>query len=170
MKGKKEWRLSRTLKRNVETRPIEDADVKYAYAAYKKKALEPMGPPFDSEMDAAQFKSAFEQYVLTNATAAWTIITNTSRGRMPVGFVMGDNVGALYIILGIVWFPWASKRNIVEGTIEFFNRIRKELAYMLLASKEHKRVYEAACAHGIMCRVGTSHQTGKPVAVYEGRL
>jgi hypothetical protein len=82
---------------------------------------------------------------------------------------MGDNVGALYIILGDVWFPWASKRNVVEGATEFFNRIRKSLVFFALANERDKPLYEAICAHGIMKRVGTSHQSGKPVAVYEGR-
>jgi hypothetical protein len=164
MKGKKTWRLSKTLARNVTFRPIEDSDVKYAWAAYRLGALPEMA--FKQGLDAAAFKSAFEIYVLSNASAAWTIIADK-----PIGFIFGGWApqNAYMIIIGIVWFPWASRRRIIEGTVTFFNRIRKELPYMGFASDEHKPLYDTCCAHGIMQRVGTSHSMGKRLAVFEGR-
>ncbi len=172
MKGKKNWRLSKTLKRPVEIRPIEQDDVKYAWASYKKGVLGSMGPPFDKDgMDAPTFKTEFETFVLTHAHAAWTVMAQTSNGFLPVGLVLGSWApnGAFMIILGISWFPWATRRNIVEGTVAFFNRLRKEMGWMGFASLEHKRIYDVCCMHGIMNRVGTSLQSGQPIAVYEGR-
>jgi hypothetical protein len=167
MKGKKTWRLSKTLGRKIEIRPIEQDDVKYAWAAYKKAGL----TSFSGGMDAKQFKDAFEIFVLTQAHAAWTISAETSKGFVPIGLVLGGWApGQVYmIIIGITWFPWATRRNIVEGTVAFFNRVRKEMGWMGFATHQHKPVYEACCMHGIMRRVGTSNLSGQPVAVYEGR-
>ena len=169
MKGKKNWRLSKTLGRQVEIRPIEGDDVKYAWAAYRKGELSAMG--FVEGLEAPQFKDAFEAYVLLNARAAWTISAQTRNGFVPIGFVLGDWApqGAFMMIIGIAWFPWASRRNIVEGTVAFFNSIRKEIGWMGFATREHKRIYDVCCMHGIMNRVGTSLRTGQPIAVYEGR-
>lgn len=163
------WRLSRTLRRNVEVRPIENEDVKFAWAAYRKGRLGEMG--FPENMDAKAFKSAFETYVLTKAHAAWSILAVTKDGFIPAGFVLGGWAPqeAYMIIIGISWFPWASKRNILEGTVAFFDKIRKQMGVMGFASPEHKRLYEVCCQHAIMRRVGTSNLSGRSVAVYEGK-
>src|SRR5690348_5299645 len=164
MKGKKNWRLTKTLARNVTFRPIEDADVKYAWAAYRLGKLDDIG--FQKGLDAAQFKSEFERFVLGNAHAAWTIITGK-----PVGFVLGTwgPFSAYMIISAIIWFPWATKRNIVEGAVSFFNWIRKEIPVMGFATDDHRPAYDMCCAHGIMSRVGTSHCMGRKLAVFESR-
>src|SRR5438045_2158440 len=108
MKGKKLWRLSRTLKRRVDVRPIEQEDVKFAYGAYKSGKL----PMFPEGMDAPSFKESFEAYVLTSAEAAWTIISESKVGFAPVGLAFGGWAPqqTYMVIIGIVWFPWASKR------------------------------------------------------------
>jgi hypothetical protein len=169
MKGKKNWRLGKTLSRQIEVRPIEDDDVKYAWAAYRKGALEAMG--FAPDLNAQTFTDAFESYVLTNARAAWTVMAQTKDGFIPIGFVLGDWApqGAFMMIVGISWFPWATRRNIVEGTVAFFSRVRKEMNLMGFASREHMPLYDVCCAHAVMRRVGTSHMNGRWTAVYEGR-
>lgn len=163
------WRLRRTLSRRVEVRPIEQEDVRFAWAAYRKGKLTEMN--FPEGLDAKAFKEAFEAYVLTRAHAAWTIITGTRDGFIPAGFVLGGwaPMEAYMVIIGISWLPWASKRNILEGTVAFFDKIRKQMGWMGFASPEHKRLYEVCCIHSIMRRVGTSNLSGHAVAVYEGK-
>lgn len=168
------WRLSRTLKRAVDFKPIEDADVKYAYAAYKKGALSAMGEKFaDGLMSADEFKSAFEEWVLTNYHAAWTLFATTQRGMIPVGVVFASAAPAssYLIVNGMAWFPWATKRNVVEAMVNFLNGIRKDVPLVFYALPEHKRMYEVCAMHGIVRRVGTSYVAvpGKPAAVFETR-
>ena len=162
MKGKKNWRLTKTLARNITFRPIEAGDVKYAWAAYKLGKL----PTFPTDMSAPHFKDAFEMFVLCNTHAAWTVISSK-----PIGFVFGYWApgNAYMIIAEVVWFPWATKRNIIEGCMTFFNQIRKEIPVMGFATDEHKGMYDVCCMHGIMSRAGTSHCTGQKMAIYEGR-
>lgn len=166
---KNNWRLGRTLKRHVEVRAIEQDDVKFAWAAYKKGALDGMG--FPQNLEAQAFKEAFEVYVLTQTHACWTILGKTDGRIAPVAFVLGEWAPkqAFMLITGICWFPWASKRNIVEGTVRFFDILRKQMKWMGFAAPEHKRLYEICCMHSIMRRVGTSNLGKNPIAVFEGK-
>lgn len=153
------WRLSRTTKRAVSHRPIDDDDVRYAWAAYKKGALAVMGKPFDgADLDAAEFKATFEKAVVANFDAAWTLSAPTKRGVMPVGMVFGvwEPRRPYMVVAGVAWFPWASGRNVVESTVAFFNARRKEIPMVGYAKQAHKRIYEICCQHGVMRRVGTS--------------
>lgn len=167
------WRLKRTLRRHVSYRPIEDEDVKYAWAAYRKGALAPMGEAFTKEMNADEFKKLFEMFVLSNHHAAWTLIAPTSKGNIPVGVVLAAWApNAPYMIVnGLCWFPWASKRNVIEAIVGFLAGIRKEIQLMFYALPEHKRTYEVCAMHGVVRRVGTSFVAfpGKQAAVFETR-
>ena len=172
MSGKKNWRLKKTLARRIEVRPIENSDLQYAWAAYKSGGLSEMG--FAKDLGAPAFKTAFEQAILTNHHAAWIVQAQTKSRFMPVGMVLGSWAtpqAAYMIVTGIAWFPWATKRNILEGTVAFFNKIRKEIPVVGYAMNGHKRAYEVCCMHGIMRRVGTTHVVfpGQSAAVYEGR-
>lgn len=167
------WRLKRTLKRSASYRPIEDEDVKYAWAAYKKGALAPMGEAFTQEMNADQFRQLFEAFVVQNHHAAWTLLAPTGKGKIPVGIVLAAWApNAPYLIVnGACWFPWASKRNIIETSVCFFAGVRKEHQLVFYALPEHKRAYEVCAMHGVIRRVGTSFVAipGKQCAVFETR-
>lgn len=167
------WRLKRTLKRSASYRPIEDEDVKYAWAAYKKGALVSMGEAFTQEMSADQFKQLFEAFVISNHHAAWTLIAPTIKGSIPVGIVLAAWApnAPFMVVNGACWFPWASSRNKIEAMVTFLNGIRKELQLVWYALPEHKRMYEVCAMHGIIRRVGTSFvaHPGQQTAVFETR-
>lgn len=161
------WRLRKTLARRIETRPIEDADVRYAWAAYKTGALTIIEPGLSAE----QFKPAFEQLVGTRYPVTWVILVQTAKGFIPAGIVFAASapLGAYLIIMGVVWCPWATKRNILEGTVAFFNRLRRETPWMGYATEEHRKVYEVCCMHGIMRRIGKSQEVYPGATIFEGR-
>lgn len=165
------WRLKRTLKRSASYRPIEDDDVKYAWAAYRKGALSPMGEVFAQEMNAEQFRQSFEAFVVQNHHAAWTLLAPTSKGKIPVGIVLAAWApNAPYLIVnGACWFPWASIRNRLEAMVCFLSGVRKEHQLVFYSLPEHKRMYEVCAMHGIVRRVGTSFVAvpGKQCAMFE---
>lgn len=176
--AKPNWRLKKTLARSLDFRPIENDDVKYAWIAYKKGALADLGPKFaDTGMSADQFKLAFEVEVTTVYHGAWTLLAGTSRGFMPIGFVLGfwshpdPRYGVFMNVGAMVWLPIASKRNKIESAINFFNSIRGEIPMVEYAREKDKRFFEIIARHGVMRRVGTSHNVypGEPAAVYETR-
>lgn len=168
----RKWRrnLKQTV-RAIDYRPIELEDVKYAWAAYKQGALREMG--FRENMSPEEFRTAFSDKILNNCHAAWTIFGKTKRGFIPVGLVMAvwGAPGAFLTILGIAWMPWASKRNIVECTVGFFDGTRKEFSFMGYATHDHKKVYDVCRELGIMRRIGTSYTAlpGSAAAVFETR-
>src|SRR5262245_26339786 len=124
---KKNWRLKKTLARRTEIRPLQPDDLKYLWAAYKKGALASMGKAFASpDMTPEQFNAAFD-FAAQHYSEGWMILAETGKGFIPAGVVLGklDLILPFMIIAGIAWFPWASKRNILEGTVAFFDAIRR---------------------------------------------
>lgn len=171
---KPNWRLRKTLARKIDIRLMQPGDMKYLWAAYKKGALSPMGEDFAiPDMDASAFKVAFEAKA-EKFSEGWVVSADTAKGFIPCGAIFGkfDAVLPFMIVAGIVWFPWASSRNIIEGSVTFFHSVRKPIPTMLFATDEHKRLYEVVCMHGIMRRVGTSSIAfpGQQAAVFETRV
>jgi hypothetical protein len=150
----RKWRLRRTLKRTIYYRPIEDEDVKYAWAAYKHAAFDWL----KSGLSPEEFKTEFQTFIVSKCHAAWTLSAGTKKGIIPVGLVLaawGPGNSCL-MVLNISWMPWASKRNIIECTVGFFNAARHDFGFMGAALPEHRKAYEACMKHGIMRRIGTS--------------
>ena len=174
-KPRNKWQLKKTLKRKVDYRPIENEDIKYVWAAYKKGALAPMGELFaDGLMLAEEFKAEFQNAILTQCHAAWIISATTKRGLIPVGLVLAayPMPNAPYMIVnGMCWFPWATKRNVIEGIVGFLDRVRREFPLKFYALPEHKRTYEVCAMHSIVRRVGTSYIAfpGHAAAEFETR-
>lgn len=171
---KKNWRLKKTLARRTQVRTIEPDDLKYLWASYKKGALESMGQAFaDTAMTPEQFKQAFEAEA-ERYSEGWIILAETKNGFIPAGIVLGkiDPLLSFMIVGGIAWFPWATRRNIVEGTVAFFDAMRRQMPCIGFAVDEHKRLYEVCCMHGVVRRIGTSHVAipGQLSAVFETRV
>jgi hypothetical protein len=167
----RKWRLRRTLKRTIDYRPIELEDVKYAWASYKQGSLVWLDKP---GMLPEEFRESFQDFIVNKCHAAWTLFATTKRGFIPVGIVLAAWApNAPYLIVAdIAWMPWASKRNIIECTVGFFNGARRDFAFVGYALPEHKRMYEVCMMHGIMRRVGTSYVAipGKATAVFETKM
>lgn len=176
--AKPNWRLKKTLSRPVDFRPTERDDVRYAWVAYKKGLLADMGGKFvETNMTADEFKTEFEVVITTIYHGVWTMMAQNSKGYLPVGIVLGfwshpDPQYAVFMnVGGMIWFPWATARNRVEAAIHFFNSIRSEVPMVEYAREKDKRFFEIIARHGVMRRVGTSHNvySGEPAAVYETR-
>lgn len=173
----KGWRLRKTLRRKTEFRPIEDADCKFAWAAYRLKGIPSMGERFAPGMAPEAFYEAFVDEVRTNYAGAWTLSAETARGFMPVGFVLAffshpnPRLSPFMIVGDMIWMPWASARNRVEAAVAFFNGIRKDVPMVEYANDEAKPFFEMIAKHGIMRRVGTSFSVypGQATAVFETR-
>lgn len=168
------WRLKRTLKREVNFRPIEDEDIRYAFAAYRKTGLATLGEVFaDGKMGADKFKEAFEQAVINGCNAAWTLFAGTGKGTIPIGIVFAAFApgGTYMVVNGMTWFPWASPRNMIEAMVNFLNGVRKQVHLMFYATPEHRKMYEVCAMHGVVRRVGTSYVAvpGQPATVFETR-
>ena len=164
------WRLKRTLRRSVAYRPIEEDDMKFLWAAYKKGALETMG--MSEGMFPDEFKTAFQIAIVQGGYGCWVIMATTNKGFLPIGVVIAKwpwNGAPYMIVNGMCWFPWSSGRNKLEGMVNFLNGIRKQFPLRFYALPEHKRMYEVCAQHAVIRRVGTSYLVvpGQAAAEFE---
>lgn len=167
------WRLSRTLRRPLDVRPISESDLKYLWASYKKGSLKSLRGAFATDdLTPDKFKDALADLALA-VTEIWTISAHVGDERRPIGIVLGSAAPSVpfWTIVGVVWMPWATKRNIIEGCVGFFDRMRRQVALMGVAAGDHKRLYEVCCMHSVLRRVGTSMVAiqGESAAMYETR-
>lgn len=137
-----------------------------------------MGDVFaDASLDPDEFNEAFSAELENNYYGAWTLFAETKRGFLPIGMVFvfpshpNPEMAPFAIIGDMIWFPWASTRNKIESTVRWINDTRKEVPLVEYASLEHKGFFEVMAKHGIMRRVGTSHNVypGQPTSVFETR-
>lgn len=171
------WRRGKTLARRVSFRPIENEDIRFAWAAYKKGALAPLSAEFAvPTMTVEEFNVAFPATITTRYHGAWTMFADTRRGNMPVGLAVGfyphpDPAFAPFMVIAdMIWFPWSSVRNRIESAVYFFHVIRSTIAMVAYANGDtNKRFFEMICQHGVMRRIGTTFNMvkGEPVAVFE---
>lgn len=163
----------------MDYRPIEEEDIRFAFAGYKAGALKDMAGPFvDTGLNAAEFKAVFEQTVVDRYQGGWTLFAMTPKGFIPVGMVFAfhshfDPKLSPFMIVGdIVWFPWSSRRNRVEAAVNFVDRIRVTVPLVDYAHGDvNKRFWEMVARHGLVRRIGTTFNVvkGQPVAVFETR-
>jgi hypothetical protein len=160
-------RLSKTLKRWVEFRPIENEDIRYLWPAY----LEGQLPMFKEGLTAKDFKEAVEVFILENYHGGWTLLANTQKGYIPVGMVFAKDDGVFSEPVGkiaaVIWMPWASNRNKYESAVNFFNEIRKEFVFIGRAEMKDKHFYEHIARHGIIRRVGTIHLENELISEWQ---
>lgn len=137
------------------------------------RVLVKQDPIFDEDFDAEQFKTVFTWWVHQNygvfavdgelhssikTVGMWTCFADSTRGqREPVGMIFGWVRGRVIQVGGMVWFPWASKRNIFECAVKFFVELGREFHVLDFAEMKDKVFFENIARHGILRKVGHMH-------------
>jgi hypothetical protein len=151
----KKWRISKVLARQQGYRPIEDEDVRYAFAAYRVGGL----TAFPEGLDAETFKVEFKKLILSRYDAAWVLFAETKKGFWPVGLATGfwphPAVETFLIFNNFVWFPWASPRNKIEAATNFFDKARYDVPMIGFAGERDKEFFALIAKLGVLRRVGT---------------
>ena len=158
IKARGKSRLSRTLSRFIEYRPMTEQDLRFVYAAYKKGALAELGETFsDTSMTPPEFMSAFKEYGEKYFDEAVVFLAPYAGTYGPVGYIAltSSKIVRPIFIEEMVWFPWASPRNILESAVNFFNEARKSTTIHEYARMKDKKFFERICKHGIMRRIGS---------------
>jgi len=145
-------------------------DMRWVWAAYKKDSLGELSEFFDEDADPDTFNRQFAS-LLENDLFVWSMQADTPRGRVPVGMVIGRPFVYGTLIMGnFTWFPWASKRNVYESTVNIINSLRDEAPLVFHVEQKDKEFANWVARHGIMRRVGTMHEiTDEPLAVFQSR-
>lgn len=77
----------------------------------------------------------------------------------------------------LIWFPWASTKNILASYVNFVNVMRNAEAdsgkYFILefAQEKDQKFFDTVCSYGVMRRAGTMYEfyKGGKACVYESR-
>lgn len=165
-------RLNRTLKRYVEFKTLDDNDMRWIWGAYRMSALADFDEKFAfPTLSPEEFRESFAEHFNTHFTDGWMFNATTDNVWRPVGLcaAMSDSLRKdLLDIRKVIWFPWATKRTIVESAVNFFNSLRKRYHITVLAQAHDKRFFEHIAKHGIMRRVGTLHDIyDKPASLFQ---
>lgn len=159
----------RRPKRYVEFRPSETEDIRYLWAAYRKGALDDLHPVFEEDLSQQDFEAAIHKVVSDNGWFAWTFIAEAGeRGFLPIGVAFAWSRGRVIEMAHVVWFPWASPRNIWESSLNFYETMRKAVTdqmkeiddptrYFIVleyARFEERRFFEKMCDRKVMRKVG----------------
>lgn len=152
-------RLKRTLKRKVEIRDFTEEDIKFLWVAYKKGTLEAQ-----EGLSAQEFHESVVETMLANFDYAWVI---ECQGKV-VGVLTGINSGLFVLVGTMIWMPWASPRNKIEGIVKYLVVIRKKVMVLFHAKPVDKDFYIHIAKHGIIRRIGTLHDMGpEPLALFQ---
>lgn len=132
----------------MDFRPVEEGDIPYFWAAYKKGLFRTFNLP--DGLDPMEFSMAFSEYVLENFTGTWTQLADTREGFIPVGLIGGVFVGPVMIVGDMIWMPWASKRNIYESAVNFIDEMRQKIMVMDFAAYKDRKFFDSISRIGIM--------------------
>lgn len=72
---------------------------------------------------------------------------------MPAGIIYGIWAGPMVLLGDMTWFPWASKRNVIECSLKFLRDI--DLYVVGYSSTDDKDFFVHLCKYGVIRRVGT---------------
>jgi len=116
------------------------------------------GKYFEPGLSPDEFKTAFTDHVFAHYNAVWTLFGDTPRGRHAVGMVMGwVHFETVLIVLEIVWFPWASPRNVFEAFANWTNANRDEITILDFTMQGDRPFFGKMVDLGLMRQVGRVH-------------
>jgi hypothetical protein len=142
----------------VDIHHLEDADLKFVWAAYRLGALTSLAPVFERPgMKSQEFAEVFVDHLLANFTDAWIAEAETLEGFKPAGLIIVWTRGRVIEIGDMVWFPWASARNTLESVVKFMDQLRRDFVVLEFARIEDKKFFERVAAHGVMRKIGHAH-------------
>lgn len=125
------------------------------YAAYKSGAL-----PLDLDLNPQEFDEYYGKFMQNHYQYAWVL-----QNDKPFGLFFGNDMGEVIHGLDMIWYPWATHRNKLEGMLKFITVIRKKKTFVW--TSEDKRFFNHICSYGVARRVGTLQLKGKTMAVYQ---
>ena len=151
--------LKKVLARRIDIHPLDEEHIKYIWAAYRRGALKGFAESLEVEgLKPHDFAQAFLDHVAANFQEAWVLFAETREGFQPAGFIVAWTRGRVVEIAEMIWFPWATPRNVFEAVVHFMEGARKDgLVVFEYARFEDKRFFERVSSLGVMRKIGHSH-------------
>ena len=134
--------------------------------------LSEFSPIMQADMGKEDFRSVIRELIEEQYNGAWTVSAPTTKhGKIPVGAIFAWVRGGVIEMGDMLWFPWASKRNILEASIIFFHEIRKQAVVLEFARKKDEAFFAHIASYGLMRRVGHVHDIypDQPAILFQTR-
>lgn len=137
--------------------------MKFIWAAYKKGSFRGIIPDFDDpDYSPSEFGQIYDAYLDLNMLSSWTVQAKNEGAEKPVGLVIAWQRGPILEISDMVWFDWATQRNIFEGALKFFDQLRrmehgesgKKYKVLEFARAQDKKYFERMMDLGVLKRCG----------------
>ena len=150
-------------------------DLPWLWAAYRKGALAVLGEAFASGLTQDQFRANVEFYIHTQGLVPIAFYTGEDRKMVGIGLFWLR--GRCWQTENLIWFPWATPKNILASYVNFVNVMRNAEAdsgkYFILefAQEKDQKFFDTVCLYGVMRRAGTMYEfyKGGRACVYESR-
>lgn len=151
----------------------------YLWAAYRKGSFDIAHPVFKEHLTKDEFLEAVVWFMDENRLAGFIFMAEVSGKTQPIGLGLFWERGRILQTENLIWFPWSTKRSILESYVSFIANFRKEIHeesgknYVILefAQEKDRKYFDHVCRYGVMRRVGTSlevYPDGKS-CIYESR-
>lgn len=131
---------------------MNEDDLSWLYAAYKKGCF---GPLFAPDMQGPDFKADCVK-MLMKWPHRWVVRARYrgTRELHPIGLVVATS-DMHRLSPHAIWFPWATRRNIVEGLLGFLRDATEAGWLVIIASGDKYRdFFTKLMRYGIVKRVG----------------
>ena len=146
----------RTLKRGCSFRPLEDGDLKYLWAAYRRGAFDKAPRFVPAGLDADGFRAAATEWFANFAAAGgevYALIGKTVHGAIPVGMAV-LSTGGDFAEPHAVWFPEASRRNKLELALAFLIEQKRRHKLLIWVRASDWKLFDHICKYGAIRTVG----------------
>jgi len=91
---------------------------------------------------------------LNETDRTYILVSETMKGKIPVGMFSGRFNGPLFFIGSAMWFKWATDRNKLETVVNALNELRKDYVVIMHNHMDDKKFYEIIAKHGVTRQVG----------------
>lgn len=151
--GTKKPRLSRRqiLKREPSFHLIQEEDLNYYWAAYRKDVFE-----FPEDLTQEAFREQIT--VIAQSRPTYTLVAKDPIGVATVEYFNG------FAWPSTTWFPWATPREIVETSVHALQEGLRDTVLMFIL--EDARFCSQMAKYGLLTRAGTLRDKRK---IYERR-
>lgn len=137
-----------------------EEDMKAYYKAYQMGSFDVLGAANDLSFD--DFKVSFAYYLSANKCTSVTFKITKDGAELPIGVGIIWVRGRIIQNENLIWFPWATPRNILESCINYFDTFRnaKEKIsganYKILefAMEQDVKFFDKLVQMGILEKVG----------------
>ena len=163
-----------TLNRGVSYHEISRKDYPWLWVAYKQGAFEEL--QVIKGLAAEEFSDYMDTVVENYYNRDGTIVVGEAYfaerdGQAPVCVTFVDK-SQLAFFPHVIWFDWATPRNIIESTVNFLKDLVKDGNVVIFSEKENMFFFSHMARYGILDRRGTLKKyfpDGGDAIIYQGR-